>query len=57
MQRRLGSLINDGQREKIQGARGSADRSGGQKQIASRGRETAMAQQELDFAYVGSGLQ
>jgi hypothetical protein len=53
----LGFWINDGQREQIQGAGDGADRGGGQTEITSRGRETAMTQQELDFAYVGPGFE
>ncbi len=53
----LGFWINDGQREQIQRAGGGADRGRGQTEIARRGRETAMTQQKLDFAYVGSGFE
>ena len=53
----LGFWINDGQREQIQGTGGGADRGGGQTEIAGRGRETAMTQQKLNFAYVGSGFE
>jgi len=53
----LGFWSNDRQREQIQGAGDGADRGGGQTEITSRGRETAMTQQELDFAYVGPGFE
>ena len=46
-----------GQRQQIQGAGGGADRGRSQAQIASRGGKTAVAEQQLNSAYIRSRFQ
>jgi hypothetical protein len=56
-QRALRFLISDRKREQIQGAGCGADRGSSQPKITGGGRQTAVAQQKLNFAYVGPSFQ